>query len=316
MKIAILGAGGVGSYYGGQLARVGHEVTLLARGAHLAAVRERGLEVRTPEETFTVRVAASDEVEELAELAPDLAIVAVKTYSLDEIAPAARRLAEVGADVLPLLNGVEAADRLIAAGVPAERVLGGVTEISAVRSGPGVVERRSPFQNVTIGELGGELSGGLAGRAERIAAAFRDTGARAQASADITADLWKKLAFIATLAAACGLARAPLGPVREAPYGMQTIERAVGEVLAVGRARGVALPTGEEQRIVEVIRGMPAAIQPSFLLDLEAGGPTELDDLCGAVSRLGRQAGIATPVHDVAVAALSAALSSQGEGRA
>lgn len=305
MRIAILGAGGVGSYYGGQLARAGHEVALLARGAHLAAVRERGLEVRTPEETFTVRVAASDEV---AELAPDLAIVAVKTYSLDEIAPAARRLAESGADVLPLLNGVEAADRLIAGGVPGERVLGGVTEISAVRSAPGVVERRSPFQNVTVGER----EGGVSARAERIAAAFGEAGARAQVSADITADLWRKLAFISTLAAACGLARAPLGPVREAPLGLLMIERAVGEVLAVGRARGVHLAEGEEGRIVEVIRGMPAAIQPSFLLDLEAGGPTELDDLCGAVSRLGRLAGIATPVQDVSVAALSAALSPKG----
>jgi 2-dehydropantoate 2-reductase len=309
MRIAILGAGGVGSYYGGQLARAGHEVALLARGAHLAAVRERGLEVRTPEETFTVRVAASDELAELApDLAPELAIVAVKTYSLDEIAPAARRLAEGGADVLPLLNGVEAADRLIAAGVPGERVLGGVTEISAVRSAPGVVERRSPFQNVTIGER----AGGTSGRAERIAAAFGEAGARAQVSADLTADLWRKLAFISTLAAACGLARAPLGPVREAPLGLLMIERAVGEVLAVGRARGVDLAAGEEERIVEIIRGMPAAIQPSFLLDLEAGGPTELDDLCGAVSRLGREAGLATPVHDVAVAALSAALGRAG----
>jgi len=255
--------------------------------------------------------AASDEVEELAELAPDLAIVAVKTYSLDEIAPAARRLAEGGADVLPLLNGVEAADRLIAAGVPGEKVLGGVTEISAVRIAPGVVERRSPFQNVTVGELGGERAGGISERAGRIAAAFGEAGARAQASADITADLWRKLAFISTLAAACGLARAPLGPVREAPLGLLLIERAVGEVLSVGRARGVHLAAGEEGRIVEVIRGMPAAIQPSFLLDLEAGGPTELDDLCGAVARLGRLAGIATPVQDVAVAALSAALSSR-----
>lgn len=299
MRIAILGAGGVGSYYGGQLARAGHDVALLARGAHLAAVRERGLDVRTPEEAFTVRVAACDDPDELGEA--DLAVVAVKTYSLAEIAPAARLLAGRGADVLPLLNGVEAAGRLIADGVPAERVVGGLTEISAVRTGPGVVERRSPFQNVTVGEL----AGGLSGRAERIAAAFGETGARAMASADITADLWRKLAFIATMAAACGLARAPIGAVRDAPLGTLLIERAVGEVIAVARARGVDLPAGEEGRIVGIIQGMPAAIQPSFLLDLEAGGSTELDDLCGAVSRLGRLAGVATPVQDVATAALA-----------
>src|SRR4051812_49783916 len=141
MNIAILGAGGVGSYYGGTLARAGHRVALLARGAHLEALRgERGLEVRTPEGTFTVAVEAVGDADELRDV--ELAVVAVKSYSLAEIAPAARRLAERGAVVLPLLNGVEAADRLIAAGVPGEQVLGGLTEISAVRIGPGIVERR------------------------------------------------------------------------------------------------------------------------------------------------------------------------------
>src|SRR6185295_9503995 len=115
MRIAVLGAGGVGGYYGGLLARAGHEVAMLARGAHLEALRVRGLEVRTPEGTFTVAVAASDDPREL----------------------------EAGAIVLPLLNGVDAADRLVAAGVPDHLVLGGLTEISAVRIVPGVVERRS-----------------------------------------------------------------------------------------------------------------------------------------------------------------------------
>jgi 2-dehydropantoate 2-reductase len=298
MKIAIVGAGGVGSYYGGLLARAGHEVSFLARGAHLAALVERGLEVRTPEETFTVAVAAADDVRDLA--AVDLAFVAVKTYSLADVAPVVAALALGGADVVPLLNGVEAAERLIAAGVPAERILGGLTEISAVRLGPGVVERRSPFQNVVVGER----EGGLSERAGRIAAAFDGTGVKARASAEITVDLWRKLAFISTLAAACGLARAPLGPVREAPLGTLLLERLLGEVAAVARARGVALPAGAEERILAAILDMPPAIQPSFLADLQAGGPTELDDLCGAVARLGREAGVATPVHDTAVAAL------------
>ena len=149
MKIAILGAGGVGGYYGGVLARAGHQVSMLARGAHLEALRERGLEVRTPEEPFTVAVGAADDPRELGE--NDLAIVAVKTYSLGEIAPAARIVAEAGAIVLPLLNGVDAADRLIEGGVPDERVLGGLTEISAVRTAPGVIEGRSQFQRGVVG---------------------------------------------------------------------------------------------------------------------------------------------------------------------
>jgi|SRR6185295_3282801 len=301
MRIAILGAGGVGSYYGGLLARARHEVAMLARGAHLAALRERGLEVRTPEGTFTVQVEASAEPRQLG--AAELAVVAVKSYSLPEIAPAAKLLAEAGAAVLPLLNGVEAADRLVASGVPDEQVLGGLTEISAVRVGPGVVERRSAFQRVVVGER----AGGISERAERIAAAFREAGVDARASADITADLWRKLAFIATMAAACGLARASVGPVRRAPLGRLLIERALREVLAVARARGVALTGNEEAEILRFVDSLPDAIKPSLLLDLESGRPTEIEDLSGAVSRLGREAGVETPVHDVATAALGAA---------
>jgi 2-dehydropantoate 2-reductase len=232
MNIAVLGAGGVGGYFGGILARAGHRVAMLARGAHLEALRERGLEVRTPEETFTVAVEVAGDPAELRGI--ELAVVAVKGYSLAEIAPAARGLAGRGAVVLPLLNGVEAADRLIGYGSPEGRVLGGLAEISAVRVGPGVVERRSPFQRVVLGER----PGGLSERAERIAAAFREAGAEARASGDITADLWRKLAFISTMSAACGLARTSIGPVREAPLGNLLIERALREVTAVARAGG------------------------------------------------------------------------------
>jgi len=298
MRIAILGAGGVGAYYGGMLARAGHSVSMLARGEHLDALCERGLEVRTPEGTWTVPVRAAGDP---ADLGPaDLAVVAVKNYSLEEIAPAARLLAEQGADVLPLLNGVEAADRLVRSGVPDERVLGGIAEISAARVGPGAVERRSPFQRVVVGER----TSGISPRAERIAAAFREAGVEARASADITADLWRKLAFISTMAAACGLSRGPVGPIRDKPLGRAVLERAVREVLAVGRALGVSLGEEDAARIFGFVDSLGPTIKPSFLLDLEAGRPMEIDDLCGAVSRLGRQAGVDTPVHDVATAVL------------
>jgi len=300
MRIAVLGAGGVGGYFGGLLARAGQEVGLLARGAHLDAVRAHGLEVRTPEGPFTAAVRATGDPQELE--GSELAVIAVKNYSLPEIAPVAKRLAEAGAVILPLLNGVEAADRLIEHGVPGDRVLGGLTEISAARVGPGVVERRSDFQRIVVGERSGPPSE----RAERIVTVFREAGAEARGSADITADLWRKLTFIASMAAACGLARAPIGPVREAPYGPLLIERAVREVAAVARARGVALAEGMEDKLLSVIAAMPAPMKPSLLLDLESGGPTEIDDLSGAVSRLGRLAGVPTPVHDVATTALSA----------
>ncbi len=301
MRIAVLGAGGVGGYYGGTLARAGHAVALLARGAHLDALRAHGLEVRTPEGRFTVAVSASDDPKTLGEC--DVAIVAVKTYSLVEIAPAARVLAALGAAVLPLLNGVEAMDRLLQSGVPESQVLGGLTSVSVLKVGPGIVERKSPFQKVTVGERRGKPSE----RVRRIVEAFQQAGAEARASEDIEADLWRKFAFITSTAAACGLSRAPIGAVRDAPYGRLLLERAVKEVLAVARTRGLGLDDDEASQILSFIDTIGPAIKPSFLVDLERGGPTELDDLSGAVSRLGREAGVETPVHDTATAALSAA---------
>jgi len=301
LRIAILGAGGVGSLYGGTLARAGFPVAFLARGAHLEALQARGLEVRTPTETFTVSVRAAATAEELGPV--DLAIVAVKCYSLDGIVPAAKLLATRGATILPFLNGVEAADRLIAGGVPRESVLGGLTQVSTARVAPGAVQRKSAFQKVTVGEL----AGGLSARAERVAAAFRAAGADASASADIQADLWRKLAFIAAMAAACGLARAPVGPVKRAPYGPLLLTRAVAEVFAVAQARGIGIGEHDEEKTLRFIESLAEGLKPSFLLDLEAGGPNELDDLSGAVARLGREVGVATPIHDTAVAALSAA---------
>jgi 2-dehydropantoate 2-reductase len=302
MRIAVLGAGGIGGYYGGTLARAGHAVALLARGAHLDALRARGLEVRTPEERFTVAVQASDDPKTFGKC--DVAIVAVKTYSLAEIAPAARLLAEGGAAILPLLNGVEAMDRLIESGVPESQVLGGLTQVSVLKVGPGVVERKSPFQRVAVGERAGKSSE----RVRRIVEAFQQAGAEARVSEDILADLWRKFAFIASMAAACGLARAPIGAVRDAPFGKLLLERAVREVLAVARARGLELGDDEASKILSFIDSMGPALKPSFLVDLEAGGRTELDDLSGAVSRLGRAAGVETPVHDTATATLSAAV--------
>jgi 2-dehydropantoate 2-reductase len=298
LRFAILGAGGVGGYYGGELARAGYGVALLARGAHLDAIRARGLEVRTPEGAFSVRLDATDDPAALG--AADVAVVAVKTYSLAEVVPAARLLAERGAAVLPFLNGVEAAERLVAGGVPEGAVLGGLTQVSVAKVAPGVVERKSPFRNVVVGELGG----GASARAGRIAQAFLDAGVSARVSVEIIADLWRKFAFIAPMAAACGLARAPIGSVRDAPYGRLLLERAVREVVAVARARGVLASADEAAKILAFIEALPAAMKPSFLLDLEGGGPTELDDLSGAVARLGREAGVETPVHDTAVAAL------------
>jgi 2-dehydropantoate 2-reductase len=299
MRIAILGAGAIGSYYGALLLRAGHDVELLARGEHRKAVAEAGLTVRTPEEEFIVRPATTDDPERLRPA--ELVLVAVKSYSLPEIAPAARRMAEAGGDLLPLLNGVVAADELIESGAPPDRVLGGVTAVSVSRPGPGRVVRHSPFQTVIVGELGG----GLSSRVEAVAEAFAGAGVDGRASSDIRVDLWRKFIFLSTLSAACGLARAPLGRLRATEHGRRLLERAVGEAAAVARGSGARLASDEEAKILESIHRLPQDLKPSLLLDLERGGPTEVDVLSGEVSRRGRALGLDTPVHDTATAAIA-----------
>jgi 2-dehydropantoate 2-reductase len=299
MKVIVLGTGAVGGYYGGQLARAGHDVTCFARGANLAAIQERGLEVRTPERVFHARVCATDRPDALAPA--DFAILAVKSYSLAEIAPAVRHCAQQGTAIVPLLNGVETTEHLGQLAVERSGVIGGLTTIGAVRVAPGIVERRSPFQIVVVGELDGRTSD----RVARIAAAFRDAGVEARASDRIDVELWQKFVFLAAVAAACGLARSAVGPIRESALGRRLLQRAAEEVVAVGRARGIDLPQGEVARVMGVIDSLPTTMKPSFLVDLEAGGPTELDILSGAVSRFADEAAIVTPIHDTATVTLT-----------
>jgi len=301
MRFAILGAGGVGGYYAGMLAAAGLDVRVLARGENLRAVVASGVRIETPDGAFHATVAATDDATALGHV--DVALITVKSFALEAVAAPAARLAGGGAVVLPLLNGVDAGHRLAAAGVPQDRLLEGLTYISAQRIAPGVIRRTSPFHRVIVGASAGDAGK----RVDDIVAAFAAAGCETSASADIQLELWRKFIFIAAMAAACGLARTSIGPVRDAPLGALLLDRAVGEVAAVARAQGITLPAGEEDRVRAHIDRLPAAMKPSFLLDLQAGGPTELDALSGTVVRLARAAGVSAPVHETALAAFSAA---------
>ena len=299
MRLAILGAGGVGGYYGALLARAGHDVVLYARGDHLAAIRGRGITIRDTNGEFSVSLSASDDARDLA--GADFVIVAVKSYSLGEIAPVARDLALAGATIVPLLNGVEAADDLQSAGVPRAQILGGQTNVSAFKAAPGVIERALWKARVVVGELDGKESA----RAKRLAEAFRSADVEATATTEIIVALWRKFNMLCAMAAACGMARSNVAGIRDTSLGHLLIERAVAEIAAVGRAKGVAIPASQEVETMRSIDALPGTMKPSFLLDVERGGPTELGVLSGAVSRFGRATGIATPIHDTAAAVLA-----------
>ena len=301
MKIGFVGAGGIGSYYAGLLSRAGHDVKLFARGDHLEAICSTGLEVRTPKETFVAHPDASSRADHVANC--DVVFVAVKSYSLGEVGPVVATAASSGATIVGLLNGVDIAERLRALGVPRERIVGGLVRASIVRSAPGVVERLSEFDRITLGEFDGAVTD----RVSRTTTALREAGVAAEASDDISHDLWRKFAFIVPMNVACGLSRRPMGCSLATERGRALVAGSLHEIVLVARACDVGLTDQHEAFLRKDLFALAPETRPSFLLDLERGGPTELDLLAGTVSRLGALRGVPTPIHDVAVAAFESA---------
>lgn len=301
MRIAILGAGGIGGYYGGLLARSGHDVVFIARGAHLAALREEGLRVESVHGDFVVGpLLATDDPAAVGPV--DLVLVTVKSYDLDAAAEAARPLVGPETAVLPLLNGLDAAQRL-AEVLGDGPVLAGLTHISSSVAAPGLIRQISGVRRITLGERDGAVTP----RAQRIHQALASSGAEAILSEQIEVALWDKFLFIASISGVCCLARQPLGTVLGTPETRQLYVQALREVEAVARARHVGLSAGIVERTISMSEGFAPETRPSMLVDLEADRRIELEALNGAVVRHGQSVGVDTPVHSVAYAALKPA---------
>lgn len=301
MKIGIVGGGAIGSYYAGLLRRAEYDTRLIARGDHLDAIRERGLQIRTPNEEFVVQVDATDDIRAVADC--DHVILAVKGYSLPDVARGLAAAAKRGAAIVPLLNGVDVADRLETFGVPRASIVGGLAAVSVFRIAPGVIERRSPFDRIILGELDRVPRE----RTPKLVEALAKAGTMARVSDDMPLDLWRKFALIVPMNVACGLSRRPMGNMLATEMGRAVIVGSLMEIVAVSRKAGAPLSDDEAAKLREDLLALPVGTRPSFLADLERGGPTELDLLAGAVCRLGRQTGVPTPIHDVATAAFEAA---------
>jgi 2-dehydropantoate 2-reductase len=296
--IAVIGAGGVGGRLGAMLARGGHDVRILARGATLEAVRADGLQIRGPDEAYTVLVdRASDDPSALG--AVDLVLVAVKTWQVPGMAPGLGPLVRHGTAVVPLQNGVEAADQL-ASHLGPEHVLGALCHMLSWVEQPGRIRWIGAPPAVTLGAR----RAGQAAAVEACAAALRGAGVDVQVTDAIEAALWSKLLFIAPFGAVGAVERAPAGRLRQTPRARAQLEAAMGEVAAVAAARGVVLPPGAAARAMERIDALPEDAKASMQRDIEAGRPSEVHELIGAVVRLGRAAGVATPVSDALEAAL------------
>ncbi len=300
MRIAVVGVGGVGGLLAGLLGRAGRdEVVLVARGEALAAVRARGLEVEVPGGTFMSRPALA--VEDPAEAGPcDAVLVAVKAWQVAGLAPRLAPLLTGGGVVVPLQNGVEAADRLAAA-LPPAQVAGGVIWVYAWSEGPGRVKQIGAAPRLVMGERPGAP---LGARLEVLAAALAAAGVKAELAPDVAAAAWEKALLIGTLGLVGAVTRAPAGAIRDTPETRALLAGLMAEVAAVARARGVALAGDVVARTLAFVDGVPADATASMQRDLAAGRPSELDDQPGAIVRAARAAGVAAPLHEALVAAL------------
>lgn len=299
MKIVVLGSGGVGGYFGGRLAAAGSDVTFIARGAHLEALRRDGLKITSA--LGDVHIPKVKAVQTIAEAgAADLVMVGVKLWDTEDVAATLKLIAEQGAAIMSLQNGVQK-DDILRKYVPAEAVIGGVCYIAATIAGPGVIAHAGTMQRIIFGEYGGRTSA----RSETFLAACKAAGIDVELSDSIERLIWEKFVFLVGLSGTTSKFGTPIGPIREDAEKRAVLLETMREVVAVGRAKNVPLrPDFAEDRLV-FCDTIPATMTSSMQVDLERGNRLELPWLSGAVVELGAQLGVPTPANTAIVEALS-----------
>ena len=298
MRIAIMGAGGVGGYFGALLSTAGHEVAFVARGRHLAAMRERGLVVRSGgAEIRLERPEASDDPSTLG--TRDVVLFAVKLWDTEAAAEAIRPLLGDGSVVIPFQNGVESIER-IGGVVGARHVMGGAAYIAATIAEPGVIAHTGSMARLRFGAVRPEQ--------EPMARAFREACTTAGIDAELVANirrvLWEKFVFLSAMSGITAATRQPIGVVRGDADLRAALEAAMREALAVGRSRGVELGEAFVAQQLAFADGLPAEMKSSMLNDLLAGNRLEAPWLSGAVARMAKDAGLAAPVSATLYATL------------
>lgn len=320
MKVAVMGAGSIGGYFGGMLSRAGHEVTLIARGEHLDAIRRNGLRMQTEAGDFTVPCHATDTPAAIGPV--DLALLTTKTYHNAAAIPAMAPLIKAGGGnnrndssngsgdgdganataILSLQNGIDSYLPLVER-FPEAITLPGAAYIEASRLGPGAVRQGGAVVRIVTGAMRGSPPAHQQ-QATAIAVAFRDAQVPAAAEDDIAVTLWAKFLFIATMAGVTSLAREFIRELLPRPEWRKVIIGCMQEIEAAARAASVNLASDITQSTLDYMESAQSAMRASMHADLMAGRPLELEALNGAAVRAGAAAGAPTPINDVIYAAL------------
>jgi 2-dehydropantoate 2-reductase len=301
MRIAVIGAGGIGAIYGAALAKAGTDVTFVARGAHLAAMRQNGLRIEGDRgETHIKPARATDDIAQIAAGGPvDFVLSCVKLWDVESAGAQLRPIVGPDTAVVPLQNGVDAHERLIPI-LGREAVMGGTAFVTGSIVAPGVVRQTGTYCQMTFGELDGSISR----RGERLRDMCATAGIYGILSSDVMVPLWQKFLVLVPLANVNALTRLPLGAYRADPDTWRLVEASLRETEAVGRAEGVRLPSDATQHALATIRSMPDHHMTSMGNDLLRGNRLELPWFAGKVAELGRKHAIPTPTNDFVHAAL------------
>ena len=297
MRIGVMGAGSIGGYFGGMLSLGGNDVTLIARGAHLEAIRSNGLQIVTDYGEFTVQCEATDDPRQAGPM--DLVLLTVKTYHNQEAVPAMRSMVGDETTVLCLQNGIDSYEEAAQYLSPG-RVLPGAAYIEGSLERPGMVKQTGDVVEIVFGETDGVESS----RGQLILDTLTKAGIPAQLSDNIQRTLWTKFLFIATMAGVTALSRETMAQLMPRPEWRQVILGGMTEIETVGRASGVDLDPNIVQNTVDYIEGSLDQMHASMHADIIAGRPLELEALNGAVVRAGISAGSPTPINEVIYAAL------------
>jgi 2-dehydropantoate 2-reductase len=293
MRIAVFGTGGVGGYFGGRLAQAGEDVTFIARGAHLRAIRADGLKVDSLNGNFVIYPAkATDDVSEVGEV--DLVIVGVKAWQVPEAAREMKPLVGSTTTVLPLQNGVDAVPQLVKE-LGAERVLGGLCKIVSFVVEPGHIRHAGFTPSIVIGELDNRRTS----RIDKIEQLFNRAGLETTIAPDIQVALWMKFLFIASFSGIGAISNAPAGKLRSDPELRAQMLRAMEEIYTLAHARGINLPSNAIETVMTGVNALPEDATSSMQRDIAAGKPSELESQNGAVVRMARESGIEVPTHQL-----------------
>lgn len=297
MRIAIFGTGGAGGYFGSQLALAGEDVVFIARGEHLRAIQENGLVLETDDGEKVVKAVATDDPASAGKV--DVILMGVKTWQLKDSARSMLPMMRNDTFVVPLQNGVEAASDL-AEIVGAERVVDGTCGTITRIVAPGRLRSVGYTNFIRFGESDNRQSE----RVIKLRDMLVNAGVRAEIPDDIRLAVWKKFAFSGGCGGINAVTRSPAGRARSVPETRALLHRSISEVVAIGQAMGVALDNSVADETLAFLDSLNYESTPSLLRDIVAGKPSELEAWTGAVVRLGRKAGVPTPVNDVIYAAL------------